>query len=103
METMTAKQIRPFWGRVAIMESPVDETERPSGLIVPMRHEGQTDPLTRGVVLRVDQGYHDKGGEWADYVQLIDQGTVVYFRNGVKLEDIWIVDVSDILAYESDE
>jgi co-chaperonin GroES (HSP10) len=100
--TSVGQRVRPFWGRVAIMESPVDQEQRPSGLIVPLKHEEIEETCRRGVVLHIDQRYHELDG-WGVYAQQIDAGTVVYFTKGVRVGDTWIVDISDVLAYEDGE
>lgn len=101
-EVTHTKALRPFWGRVLVVESSADEEQRQSGLIVPLHHEGQTAEFKRGVVQHLDQTYHDLT-EWGDYARHIDAGTAVFFRGGIKIGvDTWVVDIDDILAYEGD-
>lgn len=97
---LTLKDIRPFWGRVAVVESPVDEAQRESGLLVPMKHDGH-QTFRRGVVVHVD-------GEWSDpdrtnSANQLPPGTVVYFTGGHLIVDVYIVDMNEILAYEVHE
>lgn len=100
MSVVVGQRLRPFWGRVSVMDSPVDEEQTASGLIVPLRHEEMKDEVARrGVVLHIDQTYQDLSG-WGDYARRLEPGTVVYFREGKKIGDCWIVDIDDILAYE---
>ena len=47
MEAPTAR-LRPFWGRVMVIPSNLDQEERPSGLIVPLT--GDYTPVKRGIV-----------------------------------------------------
>lgn len=105
-ETSVAqRQLRPFWGRVTVLESPVDEEERESGLIVPLLAvQGEkVDPVHRGVVLHIDQTYHDTEGHWNAYARQINSGTVVYFKDGRRILDTWVVDIADVLAFELDD
>lgn len=91
--TTTATQIMPFYGRVLLIASPVDEDERPSGLIVPLKVEGGAD-YNRGVLVALSgDGAHP--GENA-----LEVGMVVYYRRGWKIRDWILVDLPDILAYE---
>lgn len=101
-EVTHTKALRPFWGRVLIADSPADEEQRESGLVVPLHHDGQKDEFRRGVVVHIDQTYHDLTS-WGDYARQIDSGTPVFFRRGVKIGiDTWVVDIDDILAFEAD-
>lgn len=101
-EVTHTKALRPFWGRVLLIESAVDEEQRKSGLIVPLHREGQESEFKRGVVYRIDQTYHELT-QWGDYARQIDTGTAVFFRGGIKIGvDTWVVDIDDILAFESD-
>jgi hypothetical protein len=92
----------PFWGRVTVLPSPVDEEQLPSGLIVPIRHDESRDVCDRGIVLAVDQTYHDLSGPWAEYALRLTPGIVVHFRRGVRIGEAVVVDIDDILAYESE-
>lgn len=93
------KKLRPFYGRVAVMDSPVDEEQRGSGLIVPVKGEG----FQRGVVLE----YDSLGEDNAYTTAVIDAGvlvpgTVIFYRSGVRIGDVTVVELSEILAYEAD-
>jgi hypothetical protein len=88
-------RLRPFWGRVLVLESPVDESERPSGLIVPMGEAGSTQ-VKRGVVLHIDPWH----GEPIPSAEEILPGTVVYYIDGVQVLDGVILERSQIYAYE---
>lgn len=99
--TVAERQLRPFWGRVTVIESAVDEEERESGLIVPLA--GLDEKVRRGVVLHIDQTYHDTEGHWNAYARQINSGTVVYFKDGHRILDTWVVDISDVLAFELDD
>lgn len=95
METeILAKELRPFWGRVAVLPSPVDEEERPSGLVLPLKHEDDAGIL-RGVVVALDEVYDQTRN-----FERISAGTVVYYRGGVRIRDVVILDAAEILAYE---
>lgn len=87
--------VQPFWGRVAVAPSPVDEEQNASGLIVPHRYDGD-DGVKRGVVVAVDA----LRVEQTESVEDLLPGTVVWYRNGVKVRDVDIVDRCDVLAYE---
>lgn len=96
---LTMKQLRPFWGRVTVMESPVDEEQRQSGLVVPIAFDGD-DGMKRGVVLDV----HAKGpGLLEDAAEILTSGTVVYYRGGVRIGDVVVVELGDVVAYEADQ
>lgn len=94
-----AAAIRPFWGRVTVQESPVDETETPSGLVLPMQHEGD-DGVVRGVVLHCSDW--SAIGLTTDAAALLAPGTVVYYpaKAGLKISGVVILHHADVLAYE---
>ena len=94
---MILTKLRPFWGRVAIVESDVDQEERQSGLIVPI---DKPDTVRRGVIMHVDVHDEDSEGSKEYLDDRIKVGTVVYFTEGVKISDLWIVNRGDIVAYE---
>lgn len=97
-----ARRVRPFWGRVSVMPSPVDEEELPSGLVLPLRHEGGKE-LVRGVVERVDENWsHPDMQAAADQLK---PGTVVYYQESDELPRIRglvILKVSDVFAVEDE-
>lgn len=88
------KTIKPFWGRVTVIASPVDEEQHSSGLIVPVGYNGAEYDLQRGVVIDVD---HKDSDYYSDRLQ---SGTVVYYRRSYRLGDLQIVEPEDIYAYE---
>lgn len=96
-EVMVLKKLRPFWGRIAIIETDVDQEERESGLIVPI---DKPDNIKRGVVQHVDKHDQDSDGSREYLDERISVGAVVYFTGGIKISDLWIVDRNDIIAYE---
>lgn len=98
----TGSKIAPFWGRVAVLPSPVDQTERDSGLIIPLHHDGEGGDVLRGVVVELDRTYHEIIGQYRDYAQRIDTGTVIYYRDPLRVLDLDIVHMEDILAYEKE-
>jgi co-chaperonin GroES (HSP10) len=98
IQERTMKKIKPWWGRLTVMESPVDEEQRDSGIIVPLKHE-ESAPFKRGVLLDIDDFWRTDGKQVAD---IIEVGTVVYYLNGILIGDVTIVDPGDILAYESE-
>lgn len=93
-ETRT-ENLRPFWGRVLVLPSGVDEHERSSGLIVPAQYEGD-DKVKRGVVVHIDGLDH----EATESMDAIRPGTVVYYVAGTRVLDAIILDRHEILAYE---
>lgn len=95
---MTMTEVRPFWGRASLVESLVDEVERPSGLVVPVQ-DANGEKCKRGVVREVDDAWDDAAGRAAS-VSKLQPGTAVYYRNGWKIGDVVVVDLIDILAYE---
>lgn len=100
MPETASKQIKPFWSRVSLIESPVEETELHNGIVVPSRFEGD-DGVKRGVVVAIDHVWDENtpGRLMADQ---LEPGTVVFYREGIKLPgDIVIVEIKDILAFEA--
>jgi len=94
-QTETAVKILPFWGRITLVESPVDEEQHKSGLVLP---HSVDEGVHRGVVQSVDQFHHEEVESITD----LRPGTVVYYRAGTKILDVVVVNRSDILAYESE-
>lgn len=92
-DTVIMKNVRPFYGRATVQESQVEEEQLASGLVVPFKSDGS--PFKRGVVLEVS---HDPPHLGADS---LEAGMVVYYRHGVKIGDVTVVELSDVLAYES--
>jgi hypothetical protein len=90
--------LRPFWGRILVLPSSVDEHERASGLIVPNEYEGD-DHVRRGVVTHVDRWRAEPISSPEDLVP----GTVVYYRGGVRVLDAIVLERNEILAYEAAE
>lgn len=95
---ITMKQLRPFWGRLTVMESPVDEEQRTSGLVVPIAFDGDAG-IKRGVVLYLDDTYRDDGHKLEER---IPAGTPVYYKGGTKIGDVVILEPEEILAYEAE-
>lgn len=87
------KHLRPFWRRVTVLPSPVDEAHRNSGMIVPITVE---NGYKRGVVVDINEN-------WAGYG--IQTGTVIYYfdGNGVQVGDLTVVDLEDVIAFEEPE
>jgi co-chaperonin GroES (HSP10) len=96
-ETIAPKTIRPFWGRVSVLPSPVEETERPSGVIVPMKFDG-ADDVKRGVVLAVDDDWVEPERKRA--AELLPPGTVVYYKGGTRIHDVVVLGMAEIVAFE---
>lgn len=96
---MMTKLIKPFWGRASVIESPVDEEQRESGLIVPYNHDG-VEEYKRGIIIDVDQYWLEGSAEYSS-AQLLQPGTVVYFKPGLKLGELYIIPLQDVLAFES--
>lgn len=92
----TMDKLRPFWGCITVLESSVDEEQRQSGLIVPLSVESSGANLQRGVVLHVSA--YDRYGDAMAH-DLIGPGTVVYHRGGVRVADVVIVKLTDVVAY----
>jgi hypothetical protein len=97
-EPIVLTGLRPYYGRIAVLESIVDEVARPSGLVVPF----EMDPnVKRGVISHVD--YVDDS-EAEEYVkERLAPGVVVYYMGGVSISDITFVQSSEIIAYEEVE
>lgn len=100
-ETVTMTKVRPFWGRVLVVDSPVDEAETASGLIIPLKMDGSE--LSRAIVTHHDAHYAENpNSNGYPHPDLIPPGTVVFYRTslGKRIGDVVIVDVDDIWAYE---
>lgn len=93
---VTMRKLRPFGGRVTLIESAVDTEERASGLLVPV---GAESDVKRGVVLHADEPQLP----WA--TTALAPGTPVYYfeRNAIAIGDVFVLDYRSILAYEADE
>jgi hypothetical protein len=92
-------QLRPFWQTVTVIESGVDEEERPSGLIVPVsvvQDKHETGKVRRGVVLHTANFDHTD----TSAAEILHAGTVIYFTGGYAIGDIIVVSLNEILAYE---
>lgn len=98
--TVMMDKLRPFWGRVMLVESHVDEEQLKSGLIVPI--SDITSDLSRGVVQHIDKVWHEatSASESSALADALVPGTVVYYRNGWKIGDVIVVEMSDIIAIE---
>jgi co-chaperonin GroES (HSP10) len=94
----TTANLRPFWGRIMVIPSSVDEHERRSGLIVPMEYEGD-EQVRRGVVVHIDNWRAEPTETARDLLP----GTIVYYKGGVRVADAVILERNEILAYEVDE
>jgi hypothetical protein len=87
--TAAKSQLRPFWGRIIVAPSPVDEAQHKSGLIVPTHYEGDDD-VKRGIVLAADLD---------DLDDELPPGTVVYYVGGIRVLDLIVLDRQEVLAY----
>jgi co-chaperonin GroES (HSP10) len=94
-EAERGTRLLPFWGRITVLPSPVDEEQRESGLVLPHRFEGD-EGVRRGVVLHVDQLRHEE----AESVAQLVPGTVVYYRSGTPILDVVVVERKDVLVFE---
>lgn len=99
-QTLIMHKVRPFWGRVLVMDSVVDQEETASGIIVPVQDE--SSDLTRAIVVNHDP-YYVVNPSMANYpqVELLPIGTVVWYARGRKVGDVVIIDVDDIWAFEA--
>jgi len=98
--------IRPFWGRVAVIDSPVDEIETRSGLIVPVSHGHVGDDHfvpRRAIVQEIDATYGDNPpGQMVELARLLEPGTVVhYYDEGWRIGELVLILPSQIVAYEA--
>jgi hypothetical protein len=84
--------IKPFCNSVTVIESPVEETVLASGIELPHNYEGKTD-IKRGVIV-------SKGDCHCETWEHLENGTVIYYRGGVQIADVYIVDHDQIIAYE---
>jgi co-chaperonin GroES (HSP10) len=90
------KGLKPFWGRVMVLPSPVDEAQLPSGLIVPINGKGDAE---RGVVVAADEAY-DEAYPGYDISKILPVGTIVYYEHGVQIGEYIFIEGRDIYAFE---
>lgn len=87
--------IRPFCNAVTVIESPVDEQELASGIVLPINHSDKPD-IFRGVVVASGSCHCQ---DW----EKIHNGVVIYYIKSMQLpEDLKLVFHDDILAYEEE-
>jgi len=91
------KHVRPFWGRATVIDTPVEEVVRDSGIAVPLTFHGD-DGVKRGVVDHVDDDWDDPDRKRA--TELLRPGTVVFYRGGVRVGDVVVLELNEILAFE---
>lgn len=91
MSAIAQTVIRPFYARISVVPSPVDESQRPSGLIVPWGEDKLH--LNRGVVVAIDQS------SWLPTTDL-REGMVVWYAASVRCGDVVLVEAEDIWAFE---
>ena len=94
-------KVRPFWGRILVLDSPVDEEQTESGLIVPVQSKDNPE-LTRAIVIQHDPHYAEHPDIGYPHTELLPIGTVIWYITtlGKKIGDVVAVDVDDIWAYE---
>lgn len=94
------RKVKPFWGRATVMASPVDEEQLQSGLILPVKLD-ETHGVKRGVLVDVDRHWDDAtpGRLVSDQIRT---GMAVYYRNGIQIGDVIVVEMGDIIAYEEE-
>lgn len=92
------RTIRPLFrlGRATVIPSPVEEIAHPGGLIVPLRYDGDS-AVERGVLV------HATADDRFGTEQHLPSGTVVYYRGGVAIAGVVVVELQDVIAYEADE
>lgn len=98
-ERVLAKAVRPFWGRVAVLPSPVDEIETGSGIVIPLEHEDDAG-VERGVVFRIDESWNESQPQQRTAAEQLSPGTVVWYRGGVRVRDVVVLEMSEIYAFE---
>lgn len=100
-------RILPFWGRVTIVESPIDEEETTSGLVIPRSALASGAPddgpvARRGIVQSVEFDIYHEGEPARIAAEKLTPGMVVYFRKPTRIgADLLAVEFNDVLAYES--
>lgn len=94
-------KMRPFFGRVMVMPSPVDEAQRESGLVIPMAYEGD-DGIKRGVVAGIDDAFDEAYAEYS-FHEIIPIGTVVYYTGGITIQGYVFLGGKEIIALEVEE
>lgn len=85
---MVMAKLRPYGARVTVADSPVDQEETSSGIVIPIG-DRENPGFHRGVVLHVT---HE--------MEPLEPGTVIFFRYGTRIADVTIVDADQIIAYE---
>lgn len=93
--------VRPFWGRATLIESPVDESELESGLVLPHTFDGDGG-VKRGVIQDVDP-FWDEIPSHEHVRENLKPGTVVFYTGGTRIRDVVVVQMIEILAFETGE
>ena len=96
VETPT-ERLRPFWGRIMVIPSDLDEVRRASGLIHP--YLGDHTPVKRGVVAHVDKARIEQ----TESIEELVPGVVVYYIGGLEVCDAIMLNRQEIVAFEVDE
>jgi co-chaperonin GroES (HSP10) len=101
VQSSVAAALRPFWGRVTVSESTVDETATDSGLVLPLKHTDD-DGILRGIVLHCSD--RSAVGFTCDAADHLTPGTVVYYASAaaLKIAGVVILHHADVLAYEEE-
>lgn len=95
-ELLVTDKLKPFWGRVLVIESQVDQEQRASGIVIPVE---LGDGVRRGIVTGTDEHWPSNAPNYVTG-DIIPPGTVLYFKAGWKIGDTYVLDCDDILAYE---
>ena len=91
MQVETIMKVKPFCDSLTVIESQVGESQLDSGVIVPFDFDGKD--IKRGVVV-------DTGECRCEAWSTLEPGTVIYYRQSLKIGDVHVVHHDSIVAYE---
>lgn len=87
-----SKHLKPYYARITVLPTPVDEVQHENGLILPI---DLTAGVERGVVEATSES-HDES-PWG-----FPPGTIVYYflHDAVQIGEVQVVKLEDVIAYE---
>lgn len=101
---MMNRRLRPYWGRITMSDSPVDEEQTESGLIVPLKANGEDSSLKRAVVMETHLQAWENDDTHHACVEELEPGRVVWYDSSservFRLGETVICWPGDIVALE---
>lgn len=89
------KEVKAGYGRAVLQPAAEAEEQTPGGIVVPVLGYDGADRFSRGILLN-----HCHAAELG--TDLLEAGMVVFYSgSGVRIGDVVVVSLRDILAYEA--